>query len=188
MVTFERRSHFFTCTGTFEIIWYRRFVWQTCREHNLNDRFRITSDKISIEAKGNTPKEGSPLLARTSAHKYEVEACFELKGENTSAGLVAYYDENYHFGFGFNHKQMLRYRRGQVSRTESKLPQANQCGKMWLRLRNDANVLSAWYSADGKNGISIHGDLRYREYIIIRYMVSCLSAQVFLPVVMGRWK
>ena len=25
--------------------------------------------KISIEAKGNTPKEGSPLLARTSAHK-----------------------------------------------------------------------------------------------------------------------
>lgn len=96
MVTFERRSHFFTCTGTFEIIWYRRFVWQTCREHNLNDRFRITSDKISVEAKGNTPKEGSPLLARTSAHKYEVEACLELKGENTSAGLVAYYDENYH--------------------------------------------------------------------------------------------
>jgi hypothetical protein len=39
-----------------------------------------------------------------------------------------------------------------------------------------------------KNGISIHGDLRYREYIIIRYMVSCLSAQVFLPVVTGRWK
>lgn len=164
------------------------FVWQTCREHNLNDRFRITPDKISIEAKGNTPKEGSPLLARTSAHKYEVEACFELKGENTSAGLVAYYDENYHFGFGFNHKQLLRYRRGQVSRTESKSPQANQCGKMWLRLRNDANVLSAWYSADGKNGISIHGDLRYREYIIIRYMVSCLFAQVFLPVVTGRWK
>lgn len=57
------------------------FVWQTCREHNLNDRFRITPDKISIEAKGNTPKEGFPLLARTSAHKYEVEACFELKGE-----------------------------------------------------------------------------------------------------------
>ena len=55
-----------------------------------------------------------------------MEACLELKGENTSAGLVAYYDENYHFGFGFNHKQMLRYRRGQVSRTESKLPQANQ--------------------------------------------------------------
>lgn len=90
------------------------------------------------------------MLARTSAHKYEVEACFELKGENTSAGLVAYYDENFHFGFGFNHKQLLRYRRGQVSRTESKSPQANQCGKMWLRLRNDANVLSAWYSADGK--------------------------------------
>ena len=66
--------------------------------------------------------------------------------------------------------------------TESKLPQANQCGKMWLRLRNDANVLSAWYSADGKKwhkypwGFEISG-------IIIRYMVSCLSA----PGIFCRW-
>lgn len=128
----------------------RDFVWQTCREHTLSDRFQITPDKIIIRAKGNTPKEGSPLLARTSAHKYEVEACIELKSENASAGLVAYYDENYHFGFGFNHQQLLRYRRGQINRAPSKFPQANQSGKMWLRLRNDANVLSAWYSADGK--------------------------------------
>ena len=33
-----------------------------------------------------------------------------------------------HFGFGFNHKQLLRYRRGQVSRTESKSPQSKP---MW---------------------------------------------------------
>ena len=126
------------------------FVWQTCREHSLGGRFTVTSDKITMRAKGNSPADGSPLLARTSAHKYEVEACVTLKGGNASAGLVAYYDERYHFGFGFDRSGMLRYRRGQVSRAESKCPQANRDGKMWLRMRNDRNVLSAWYSADGR--------------------------------------
>lgn len=126
------------------------FVWQTCREHDLKERFQIETDKITIRAKGNTPKDASPLLARTSAHRYEIEACLQLKGEQASAGLMAYYDENYHFGFGFNRKQLLRYRRGQISRSFSKVPEANEAGKLWLRLRNDAHVLSAWYSADGK--------------------------------------
>ena len=97
------------------------------------------------------------MLARTSAHKYEVEACFELKGENTSAGLVAYYDENYHFGFGFNHKQMLRYRRGQVSvRNQNYLKQTNVercgyvCGMMLMYCRPGTVPMV-------KNGISIHG-------------------------------
>lgn len=126
------------------------FVWQTCREHSLGGRFTVTPDKITMRAKGKSPADGSPLLARTSAHKYEVEACVTLKGGDASAGLVAYYDERYHFGFGFDRSGMLRYRRGQVSRAESKCPQANRGGKMWLRMRNDRNVLSAWYSADGR--------------------------------------
>ena len=78
-----------------------------------------------------------------------MEACFELKGEKHLPDL-AYYDENYHFWIWFLIISRCFVIGGQVSRTESKLPQANQCGKMWLRLRNDANVLSAWYSADGK--------------------------------------
>lgn len=126
------------------------FVWQTCREHDFNERFTVMPDKIVIRPKGSSPAEGSPLLARTSAHKYEFEACITLKGENASAGLVAYYDERYHFGFGFDRDGLLRYRRGQVSRAVSKCPQANREGKMWLRIRNDRNVLSAWYSADGR--------------------------------------
>lgn len=126
------------------------FVWQTCRENRLDDRFTIAPDKIVIKAKGKSPAEGSPLLARTSAHKYEIEACFTLKGDNVSAGLVAYYDERYHFGYGFNRTGLVRYRRGQVGKGVSKLPQANSEGKMWLRMRSDHDVLSAWYSADGK--------------------------------------
>jgi beta-xylosidase len=29
-------------------------------------------------------------------------------------------------------------------------PEANKQGKLWLKMRNDEHVLSAWYSADGK--------------------------------------
>lgn len=126
------------------------FVWQTCKEDRLDDRFQLFSDKIIIQGKGNNPKEASPLLARTSAHKYDFEACIELKDNNTSAGLVAYYNENYHFGFGFNQNQILRYRRGQVNYSTSKVSITDRAGKLWLRMRNDENVLSAWYSGDGK--------------------------------------
>lgn len=127
-------------------------VWQTYQEHAITDRFSFfpEEDKILIKGKGNNPQEGSPLLARTSAHRYEVEACFELKSPDASAGLIAYYNEDYHFGFGFNREQILRYRRGQVSRSKSLYPEANKQGKLWLKMRNDEHVLSAWYSADGK--------------------------------------
>ena len=126
------------------------FVWQTCREHNISERFYIGQDTLRLVPKGVSPAEGSPLLARTSAHRYEVEACVRLKGGKSSAGLVDYYDERYHFGFGFDRDGLLRYRRGQVSRAASKCPEANREGCMWLRMRNDANVLTAWYSADGR--------------------------------------
>lgn len=126
------------------------FVWQTCREHSFGERFAVSGDTLRLRAKGKSPAEGSPLLARTSAHRYEVEACVRLKSPEASAGLVAYYDERYHFGFGFDAGGMLRYRRGQVSRAQSKCPEANREGKMWLRMRNDNDVLTAWYSADGQ--------------------------------------
>ena len=55
-----------------EIIGIEDFVWQTCRKHNLNDRFGLLLIKSIIEAKGILQRRIS-LLARTSAHKYEVE-------------------------------------------------------------------------------------------------------------------
>ncbi len=125
------------------------FVWQTCGEHSLSDRFNIEKKKITIMCKGESPKDASPLLARTSAHRYEIEACLELKGENASAGLVMYYNSDYHFGYGFNHNALLRYRRGQVNHSREGLIPAGT-DKLWLRVRDDEHVLSAWYSLDGK--------------------------------------
>lgn len=127
------------------------FTWQTFKE-SLEPRFTITSDSIVIVGKGKSPRDGSPLLARAGDHSYELEATVELDGDAT-AGLVAYYDDNNHFGLGFESDGLVRYRRGGVSTIAPKteIP-VGKDGKrrLHLRLRNTDNIISGWYSADGR--------------------------------------
>lgn len=127
------------------------FVWQTYKE-SLEPRFQITPDVLVITGKGQSPKDASPLLARSGDHRYELEACIELDNENGSAGLVAYYDEDMHFGLGFKPGQLLRYRRGAVHRLKPKVDIRMENGtcKLWVRLRNTDNIISGWYSTDGE--------------------------------------
>ena len=128
------------------------FIWQTYKE-SLDPRFRITPEAITIKGKGNSPKDASPLLARSGDHSYEIEACIELDNEQASAGLVVYYDENMHFGLGFRPGTLLRYRRGGISRQAPRtdISMKNGACKVWIRLRNTDNIISGWYSTDGKN-------------------------------------
>lgn len=127
------------------------FTWQTFKE-SLEPRFTILQDEIKIAGKGESPRDGSPLLARAGDHSYEIEATVELEGEDTSAGFVTYYDNNMHFGLGFRPGELLRYRRGGVSRLAPAVPiTTDENGKclLHLRLRNDNNIISGWYSTDG---------------------------------------
>lgn len=128
------------------------FTWQTFKE-SLEPRFTILTDTIIITGKGDSPRNGSPLLARAGDHSYELECTIELEGDDASAGLVAYYDNAMHFGLGFRPGELLRYRRGGVSRLQPKVPIAvdadGKC-RLHLRLRNTENIISGWYSTDGK--------------------------------------
>lgn len=128
------------------------FTWQTFKE-SLDPRFTIKGDSIIIAGKGESPRDGSPLLARAGDHSYELEATIELEGEDASAGLVAYYDNNMHFGLGFRPGELLRYRRGGVSHKEPavEIPvgEDGKC-RLHLRLRNTDNIVNGWYSTDGK--------------------------------------
>lgn len=129
------------------------FIWQTFKE-SLEPRFVIKPDSIIIKGKGKNPHDGSPLLARAGDHRYELEATIELEGEDTSAGLVAYYDNNMHFGLGFRPGELLRYRRGGVSSKKAavKIPvgEDGKC-RLQIRLRNSDNIINGWYSVDGEH-------------------------------------
>lgn len=128
------------------------FIWQTFKE-SLDPRFSISSDSIVITGKGKSPRDGSPLLARAGDHSYELEATIELTGNDASAGLVVYYDDNMHFGLGFRQGELLRYRRGGVSHKEPavEIP-VSEDGKcrLHIRLRNTDNIINGWYSVDGR--------------------------------------
>ncbi|MBQ8520882.1 MAG: family 43 glycosylhydrolase, partial [Bacteroides sp.] len=127
------------------------YIWQPTQER-LADRFTITDDAITIKGKGKGPQEGSPLLLRAGDHSYEIEACIELNNEKASAGLVVYYDKNMHFGLGFKPDQLLRYRRGGVSRQMPKCDIAMKDGacKLWVKLRYTEHIVNGWYSTDGQ--------------------------------------
>lgn len=128
------------------------FTWQTFKE-SLEPRFSIKPDSIVIVGKGRSPRDGSPLLARAGDHSYELEATIELDGDDATAGLVAYYDNQQHFGLGFGNGELIRYRRGGISRLQPKVEiPVEKDGKrrVHLRLRNVDNIISGWYSADGE--------------------------------------
>lgn len=58
-----------------------------------------------------------------------------------------------HFGLGFRPGTLLRYRRGGISRQAPRtdISMKNGACKVWIRLRNTDNIISGWYSTDGKN-------------------------------------
>lgn len=129
------------------------FTWQTYKE-SLEPRFTISQDTIVISGKGNSPREASPLLARAGDHNYELEAAIELEGTDGAAGLVVYYDAAMHFGLGFNaNGELLRYRRGEVSKLPPAVRIPSQDGKLRLHLRlcNRGNIISGWYRTDGED-------------------------------------
>lgn len=57
-----------------------------------------------------------------------------------------------HFGLGFRPGELLRYRRGAVHTSLPKTEITVNDGKcrLWVRLRNYDNIISGWYSTDGK--------------------------------------
>lgn len=126
------------------------FVWQAYKE-SLSERVTFSADTIVLKGKGSSPLNSSPLLLRSGDHAYEVEACLELSDESASAGIVAFYNDRMHFGFGFKPSELLRYRRGSVHRKEPLIPIESINGKytVWIKLRNSNHIISGWYSTDG---------------------------------------
>ncbi len=128
------------------------FVWQAYKE-SITVRATITDNEIVLKCTGKSPVDSSPLLLRAGDRSYEVEACLELSGKNPSAGIVCFYNNTMHFGLGFNSNELLRYRRGGISRKQPLVPVESVGGKttLWVKLCNTNHIISGWYSVDGKN-------------------------------------
>ena len=83
------------------------------------------------------------MMFIAGAHRYEVEAEIELHG-NVKAGLCLYYNADYNVGTGFDNGRRYRYRRNKSNGVGQSVG-----NHLWLRLRNDAHVVTAYWSSDG---------------------------------------
>ncbi|MBV8603838.1 MAG: family 43 glycosylhydrolase [Pelomonas sp.] len=113
------------------------------------ERLRFEDRALVIAAKGTTLADGSPLLCSVGDHGYEASVELEMGGA-AQGGLTLFYNERAFVGVGFSATQMFTYNYGQ-EHTWMRTPFAGP--RVWLRVRNRANVVSFEYSSDGAHWI-----------------------------------
>ena len=110
------------------------------------DRVKVADGTLTLQAQGTSPGTSAPLMFVAGCHRYQIEAEIELHGDVT-AGLVMYYNSLFYQGTGFDRDRRYRYRKGGQSRGGMN---STHTTHMWLRLVNRDNIITGWYSLDGR--------------------------------------
>lgn len=112
----------------------------------ISERYRYENKTLVLKAEGSSPKDSSPLELVGGDQAYEVEVELDCD-EGASGSLLLFYSERLFAGLGFSRDQMLEYRKGDCT----PFPKPQQLGNhFFLRLRNNHNYVSLYYSVDGK--------------------------------------
>ncbi len=109
------------------------------------ERFSVKDGVLTLRAQGTSPGTSSPIMMVAGNHAYQIEVEIE-KVPGTTAGITLYYNSNFNAGVGFSSTQRLRIRHN----ASSGRGRHDNVEHMWLRLRNDNQVITAQYSYDGK--------------------------------------
>lgn len=115
---------------------------------NRNDveRFSYENGSLVLNAKGNSPSNTSPLWFVNGDLSYQIEVGFELI-EGGTAGLLVFYNNRSYGGLAFNDTSMIMHRYG-LDRVLPKPEVIKRKG--FIRLLNERNLVSLYYSGDGK--------------------------------------
>nr|WP_317894022.1 family 43 glycosylhydrolase [uncultured Sphingomonas sp.] len=111
------------------------------------DRARIAGGALTLAGQGTGPADASPLLFVAGDCSYEVRVEVELDGA-TRAGLILFYNEKLFCGLGVGSEKLHAYRIGQEERWPAGAPIDTR--RLHLRLVNDEDVVTFYYSRDGK--------------------------------------
>ena len=118
----------------------------------------VEDNVLTLKAQGSSPADSAPMMfvAGDQAYEFEVEI---TRDPGTTAGLVIDYNSSYYIGEGICDRGTMRFRRDKGGLRKRFQDQTH----IWLKLRNDHQVVSAYYSFDGKEwlqddwGIEISG-------------------------------
>ncbi|MFV0376165.1 MAG: family 43 glycosylhydrolase, partial [Mangrovibacterium sp.] len=119
--------------------------WQFFKRYQP-ERAQVEKGKLSLKAEGTDFGNSSPLLVNAGDRHYEVQVEYTL-GEGATAGLCLYYNETANMHLAVNDKSFTVY-----NRDKRKISVPNTLGNHgYLRVVNDENEVSFWFSADAKN-------------------------------------
>jgi len=118
--------------------------WKFYKDYDTS-RFAVENKTLTMQGKGDSPYNSSPLMFIGGDHSYEIEVEIELDS-NTTAGLLLCYNDEFLAGTGFDDTNRYSYRPDGTSKRGSH----QKTNKLWLRLKNDKHVVTGSYSLDGK--------------------------------------
>jgi len=118
--------------------------WQFFKQYEP-ERIKIDNGKLTMKAQGISFTESSPLLVNASDRRYEATVEYWID-EGVTAGLVLFYDDQANARIAINKDQITVF-----NQSNAKNRVSNKLGNHgFLRVLNDENEVSFYYSADGK--------------------------------------
>ena len=121
--------------------------WQFFRLYEP-ERVSVGNGKLTLKAQGASFAESSPLLVNAGDRRYETEVEYWID-EGVTAGLTLFYDELANTRIAVNKDQFVMF-----NQRSAKNRYPNNFGSHgFLRILNDDNEVSLYYSADGKEWI-----------------------------------
>jgi len=127
--------------------------WQSFK-HFPSERIHLANGKLELEAQGNSFEDSPPLLVNAGNKKYEVQIEYTID-DGATAGLTLFYNEKANVRIAVNTDNFSVY--NQQSR---KISVNNQIGNHgYLRILNDENEVSFYYSRNGKDWVRVERTL-----------------------------
>jgi xylan 1,4-beta-xylosidase len=119
--------------------------WRFYKQYD-SGRASANTGVLTLKAQKKTPHESGPMLFVAGAHNYEFSIRID-KDSAAVAGLVLFYNSDFYVGTGFDNKKKYRWRKG-AKGSGSDHTAKNQ---IWLKIKNRNNIVTAYYSYDGKD-------------------------------------
>jgi xylan 1,4-beta-xylosidase len=120
------------------------YEWKFYKHYDTS-RMRTFPGGMEMQGRGTDPASSSPMLFVTGAHRYEFCACIECDSDAV-AGLILYYNDRYYVGTGCDRHNRHKWRRGEYRGRTGRVKGM----PIWLKLCNEDNVVTGYYSYDGK--------------------------------------
>lgn len=111
-------------------------------------RLRRGALGLGMRGKGTTPSDCSPLCFICGDLSYEIETEIEVD-EGAEAGVLLFYNRRLYAGLGFDSRGLVMHRYGLQRRGAA--PAGGDARRLFLRLRNDRNIVTIHHSRDGVN-------------------------------------